>query len=170
MQQGESSKRFESILEVLRKSISGSSNSILKPEGFDQNFENHILKALNAGFKAGYEECIRDARKNEGFRQNFEEESHKFSEFLNSKEHNVNHKKKQYLTSSYKRMYDLYDDTIQKRKEILNIDLQERIRFLVFRIATAIGIAGVVLLTAYIAHKYGIPLPLSGIRQVATGG
>jgi hypothetical protein len=51
--------------------------------------------------------------------------------------------------------------------EILRIDLKEKQRYLFFRILTAIGIAGVVLGTAWVANRYGIPLPLSGIRQVA---
>jgi hypothetical protein len=34
---------------------------------------------------------------------------------------------------------------------------------------TAVGIAAVVLLTTWIAHKYGIPLHLSGVKQVAAG-
>jgi hypothetical protein len=39
-------------------------------------------------------------------------------------------------------------------------DLVDRLRYLVFRIATAIGIAAVILTTGYLAHRWNIPLTL----------
>lgn len=56
---------------------------------------------------------------------------------------------------------------IKKHRELLSIekqttraDIETKIRYLIFRILTAIGIAAVILGTGYIAHKLGIPLPL----------
>lgn len=41
-----------------------------------------------------------------------------------------------------------------------NLDLKERWRFLLFRIATGLGFAAIVLLTGFLAKTWGIPLPL----------
>lgn len=44
--------------------------------------------------------------------------------------------------------------------KIARLDLGEKIRAFCLRILTAIGIAAIVLLASYLAHKWGIPLPL----------
>lgn len=47
-----------------------------------------------------------------------------------------------------------------RRKQAVKADFLDRSRFLIFRMLTAIGIATVILATGYLAHKWGIPLPL----------
>jgi hypothetical protein len=52
-----------------------------------------------------------------------------------------------------------------EKTEILKADMQERLRFLAFRIATAVGIALVVLGTGAMAKCLEIPLPLLRIAS-----
>jgi hypothetical protein len=64
------------------------------------------------------------------------------------------------MLSGYDRMLNEYNEIIDLRKQEMWADLVERVRYLLFRVLTAIGIAAVILGTGLIAHKAGIPLPL----------
>lgn len=68
---------------------------------------------------------------------------------------------------SYSEVKGVMKDVVAAHKELLDIetqtrrsDIETKKRFLLFRILTAIGIAMVVLATAYVAQKFGIRLPL----------
>ena len=68
---------------------------------------------------------------------------------------------------SYDRCKEMYRAIIRSHKELLNVeiqirksDLENKARFLIFRLLTAIGIAAVVLGTGYVAYRLQIPLPL----------
>lgn len=50
----------------------------------------------------------------------------------------------------------LMDEYIQA----LRADLVERRRYLRYRVYTALGIASVILITGFLAQKFGIPLPM----------
>ncbi|NVK23922.1 MAG: hypothetical protein HWE10_03240 [Gammaproteobacteria bacterium] len=86
-------------------------------------------------------------------------------------------KSEEQIKSALKKYFESYEETTESffnhhqnaikranelsdfEKRALKLDFKERLRFLVFRILTAIGIAAVVLLTAYLADLWGIPLP-----------
>jgi hypothetical protein len=68
---------------------------------------------------------------------------------------------------SYTHARSCYQSLVSRHKELLNIevqvrksDLESKMRFLIFRILTAIGIAVVILGTGFVAHELEIPLPL----------
>jgi hypothetical protein len=63
----------------------------------------------------------------------------------------------------YRQRYELVDE----REQEAQADLMEKIRFLIFRVATTIVIAAVILGTAMLAHQMGIPLPFS--MRIPTG-
>lgn len=64
------------------------------------------------------------------------------------------------VRTHYLAMHSKYMQLKNTRKQEAWADLQERIRYLFFRILTAIGIAAVILGTAYLANRWDIPLPL----------
>ncbi len=70
---------------------------------------------------------------------------------------------KQYLSAvpgNYVKLIDNYEALKNERKMEVWADFREKLRFLVFRMLTAIGIASVILLTSFLAMTWGIPLPL----------
>ena len=69
---------------------------------------------------------------------------------------------KKHLINSYQTMHSAYRDITNERKIIADLDRSEKWRFFLFRMLTAVGIAGVILATSYIAHNIlCIPLPFS---------
>lgn len=75
--------------------------------------------------------------------------------------------KKLRMNGRYDKAKNTYEQIVRAHNELLNIenqlrksDLESKARFLLFRILTAISIALVVLGTGWVAHKFGIPIPL----------
>ncbi|WP_316365370.1 hypothetical protein [Candidatus Thiodiazotropha sp. CDECU1] len=62
---------------------------------------------------------------------------------------------------SYSAMYTAYKALVDERRQEAKADMVERIRYLIFRILTAIGIAVVVMWTYYLAGEWGIELPMT---------
>ena len=81
--------------------------------------------------------------------------------FQQQKNLNLGHK----LNATYSRMYSEYTRIKVMQKNESNADYSERMRYLAFRLLTAIGIAAVILSTSYLANKWDIPL--SFIRMAA---
>lgn len=65
-----------------------------------------------------------------------------------------------YAHTLYEKAFVMYQAIENERKQEAWADMKERIRYLVFRVLTAVGIAAVVLGTGYLAQCWGIPLPL----------
>lgn len=74
--------------------------------------------------------------------------------------HDTGNPNRSNIMSMYKDLYDNYNILTNIRKQEVWADYSDRNRFLVYRVLTTIGIAGVVLLTYWIAHKLEIPLPM----------
>lgn len=63
------------------------------------------------------------------------------------------------VMQKYREFYERWQQLADMRRVEDWADLWEKVRFLIFRTATAIMIAAVVLLTAAAAQHFGIPLP-----------
>ena len=92
---------------------------------------------------------------------------HPTLENYNAYNNNQYSRKANELRASYRILYEENEKINYTHDKILKIDMKERTRYLIFRVLTAIGIAAVVLVTAWIAKEYGITLPLSGVRQIS---
>ena len=64
------------------------------------------------------------------------------------------------MPGNYVKLIDNYEAMQDERKMEVWADFREKLRFLVFRMLTAVGIASVILLTSFLAMIWGIPLPL----------
>ena len=64
------------------------------------------------------------------------------------------------LCKQYEQCYQLLEQAMKVKTENLHMDLIERVRFLFFRILTAVGIAAVILGTSYLAKIWEIPIPM----------
>lgn len=64
------------------------------------------------------------------------------------------------VKKDYGKLYYAYKRLIDTRRQDSWADYHERLRYLLFRILTAVGIAAVVLGTGYLAKCWNIPLPL----------
>ncbi|MEW7973859.1 MAG: hypothetical protein AB2821_10295 [Candidatus Thiodiazotropha endolucinida] len=62
---------------------------------------------------------------------------------------------------SYYETYNAYQILVDERRQEAKADMVERIRYLLFRMLTAIGIAAVVMGTYYLAGEWGIELPMA---------
>ncbi|MEW8548575.1 MAG: hypothetical protein AB2693_34165 [Candidatus Thiodiazotropha sp.] len=62
---------------------------------------------------------------------------------------------------SYRETYSAYHALVDVRRQEAKADMVERIRYLLFRMLTAIGIAAVVLATYYLAGVWGIQMPMA---------
>jgi hypothetical protein len=60
----------------------------------------------------------------------------------------------------YEKIYRLWREAAEINELENRTDLAEKLRFLIFRAATGIAIAGIVLGTAYLAQRWGIQLPM----------
>ena len=60
----------------------------------------------------------------------------------------------------YEKAYLLLEQSMAVKTNNLHMDWVERMRFLWFRLITAIGFAAILLLTGYFAKTWEIPLPL----------
>ncbi|MDO6611262.1 hypothetical protein Q4601_18870 [Shewanella sp. 1_MG-2023] len=70
---------------------------------------------------------------------------------------------KQYLSAmpeNYSKLLDNYEALQDERKIEAWADFREKLRLLLFRVLTAIGIASIILLTSFLAMIWGIPLPM----------
>lgn len=65
------------------------------------------------------------------------------------------------IRSMYTHIYNAYMELINQRRQEAWADFKERVRYLVFRILTAIGIAAVIMATYYLAARWGIQLPMT---------
>lgn len=64
------------------------------------------------------------------------------------------------LNNQYERVYVLLEQSMAVKTKNLHMDWIERLRFLWFRLVTAIGFGAILLLTGYLAKLWEIPLPL----------
>ncbi|MEW8042490.1 MAG: hypothetical protein AB2800_20075 [Candidatus Thiodiazotropha endolucinida] len=69
----------------------------------------------------------------------------------------------QNLRRSYIETYNGYQALVDERRQEAKADMVERIRYLFFRMLTAIGIAIVVMVTYYLAGEWGIQLPMAKV-------
>ncbi|MDO6565835.1 hypothetical protein Q4561_02075 [Alteromonas sp. 1_MG-2023] len=74
-------------------------------------------------------------------------------------------KRKSDLMTAYSRLYHLTTKLSDTENRLSKFDLKERLRFFMFRVLTAIGIAAVILGTAIIAKELGVSLPLSSLKS-----
>ncbi|MET0061093.1 MAG: hypothetical protein ABW176_02255 [Candidatus Thiodiazotropha endolucinida] len=65
------------------------------------------------------------------------------------------------IKTTYMRMYNAFKLVLHERRQEARADMKERIRYFVFRVLTAVGIAAVVMGTYYLAGEWGIQLPMT---------
>ncbi|MEW8288744.1 MAG: hypothetical protein AB2697_22400 [Candidatus Thiodiazotropha endolucinida] len=80
---------------------------------------------------------------------------------LKHMKHHLGNSPLQNLRRSYSETYNGYQTLADKRRQEAKADMVERIRYLFFRMLTAIGIAAVVMTTYYLAGEWGIQLPMA---------
>jgi len=71
---------------------------------------------------------------------------------------------KSHLSGSYSKALTAYEKMSNQESRLSKFDFKERVRFLLFRICTAISIAAVILGTAIVAKELGVSLPLSSLK------
>lgn len=64
------------------------------------------------------------------------------------------------IENAYRAVFNSREGMLNDRKQELQADIYEATRGLFFLVLRAISIAAVILLTGYLANKWGIPLPL----------
>lgn len=64
------------------------------------------------------------------------------------------------VKTNYIKLYEVNRKLQNTRRQELLSDIYESLRGLFFLILRAVSIAAVILLTGYLAHEWGIPLPL----------
>ncbi|WP_020409827.1 hypothetical protein [Hahella ganghwensis] len=64
------------------------------------------------------------------------------------------------LNKKYQKLYSKHSEYLKEERLVAKLDLRERLRYLVFRMLTGVGIAAIVLATGWIAKEFEIPLPL----------
>lgn len=102
-----------------------------------------ILKELNTAVLQSYKDC--------GLPQDSYE---KFRERL------FNHGNLSSVTQASRWFRDRYISLSDLRKQESRADWETNLRYLLFRALTAVSIAATVLATGWLAHIWGIPLPL----------
>jgi hypothetical protein len=162
MKPGDLAKKLIIKCEVIINTLQNSLNRELIHEQYEKQLNELIDKTLDFAYEQGYKNGNDDKEK-----KNNNVTPKNFDEYHSVSEQNQYSRMKSNVVISH-RIHSTRHYTFKNAyDEILRIDLKEKQRYLFFRILTAIGIAGVVLGTAWVANRYGIPLPLSGIRQVA---
>lgn len=71
------------------------------------------------------------------------------------------------VRGSYSILYKLYSDLIDKEKSINRIETRAYTRALLFRVLTTLGIGFGIMFIYYLAHFWGIPMPL--MRGLSSG-
>jgi hypothetical protein len=165
MKPGDVKNKVQENLEAFRLTISKyvSSEEILEQEAFYILLDEYKSNALDFAYKQGFKEGFSAKQQN---LPNNPNSNPVFEDFNSPAGSNPFRSMRTKLINSYNLLSRRYTSTIETHDEILRIDMKEKIRYLCFRILTAIGIAAVVLATAWLAHKFGIQLPLSGLKQV----
>jgi hypothetical protein len=164
MKPGDAAEKLRTEIKEITKSFQNSMATLLSHQQFAKEMDKLIKETLDFAYDQGYKNGSDDIRKN-----NEVVTPKNFEQYLSQAGSNSYNSMRLKLINSHNIYSIRYKSFSDSNDEILRIDLKEKKRYLVFRILTAIGIAGVVLGTAFIANKYGIPLPLSGVRQVAAG-
>jgi len=145
--------KFKVLLEELHKDLEPDLRQ--KPLSVE-GYEVQLRKLIEyVGHKA-YENGKRGNEKNEDIIQTLLRKDNAFIQ------------QKSDLITVYSRLHRLASKLSDTENRLSKFDLKERIRFFTFRVLTAIGIAAVVLGTAFVAHNLGIPLPLSGLKNVSS--
>ncbi|AEF03720.1 hypothetical protein [Alteromonas naphthalenivorans] len=146
MQHGKFSSKLEIFYTDIEKILSDKPKS---QERFEKEFDDLIKKvALNANQKGRRGQTI-------------DEEA--LTAMLET-DNEVKFPRSQ-LVSSYLKVCRDYKKLSDQESRLSKFDFKERVRFLIFRICTAIGIAAVILGTAIVAKELGIALPLSSLKS-----
>jgi hypothetical protein len=165
MKPGDTAEKLRNKIELIVKSFARSPSSPLSQEQYVKNLDELLSETLKYAYDQGYNNGSKDRG-----REDTVVTSRDFDNYYLGTGSNRYSRMRLEAINSHSKLSGRNYDFQNSYKEILRIDLKEKQRYLFFRILTAIGIAAVVLATAYIANKYSIPLPLSGIRQVAAAG
>lgn len=153
---------YKEVLSIREKHL-GASTQHVNQTTFNSSLGEIVNSALEFGYRKGYEDGYRS---NQSGGEIKPESLPDFEGYKNQSGSNHYNRPRMQITNSHRILVDRHNSIINTHDDILEIDLKEKKRYLLFRLLTAVGIAVVVLGTAWIAHKYNIPLPLSGVKQV----
>lgn len=164
MTPGDAKKKFEVKFDALKADFKREPTNSMTKENFQDTLDDHLYDTLNYAYELGYQAGFQDCTNKE---TNNSADLPKFEKFYEQSGRNLFTNSSNQLKRCYSKIYDQNKNITDTYDEVLKIDMRERLRYLGFRFCTAVVIAAVVLGTAYLAQRWGITLPLSGVRQIS---